>query len=365
MVVIIMLFAGLLYRMKSAYLSYFTVLVMILFFVFIFFEIRYRNDAYMPSRQILQLKLLNDFYGDEDGIYVADPDDYDGVNDDGFPSRDFQNPRCPDSMPKVLFLGDSYTWGANADWGKSFASLTDSAGYCTFNTGMPSTDPAQYAGVAKKYVPILQPDIVLLMFCMDNDVMDCERPLVPNHPVFYATDGVINGLLLDGYRPNTCPREPFSSYEEARDYLAAHYNLKEESILGWTAIGTMFSKSLKESDFFGRWFNKQPYEKIVPFPEYSVTDIYLQEVQEVCDSNNIPLWIFIIPSKAQHVIMDVDYYLNQVPRLFEDYRPEHIFCPTGLTLADYEPDPNAHLNNKGHKKVSEDIVRELDRYFKK
>ena len=363
--IFVVLLIAILVKLKRTYLSYFSALAVILLVVLFFFEIRYRRDAYVPSRQILQLRLLNDFYGDEDGIYVANPEDYDMVNTDGFPSRDFKDPGCADTMPRVVFLGDSYTWGAAADEGKSFVNLTDSAGYCTFNTGMPSTDPAQYAGVAKKYVPILQPDIVLLMFCMDNDVMDCERPLVPNHPIFYATDGVINGLLLDGYRPNTCPKEPFPSYEVGLDYLASHYLYKEESILGWTAIGTMFSKYLKESEFFGQWFNKLPYEEIVPFPEYAVTDIYLQKVQEVCDANNIPLWIFIIPSKAEKVIMDVNYYLNEVPRLFEEYRPEHIFCPTGLTLADYEPDPNAHLNNEGHGKVSDYIVRQLDSYFGK
>ena len=43
-------------------------------------------------------------------------------------------------------------------------------GYLTFNTGIPGTAPNQYAYLAEKYIPLLDPDIVAVMFFWGNEV---------------------------------------------------------------------------------------------------------------------------------------------------------------------------------------------------
>lgn len=352
------------YKLSKGKFRYFLVCTFLFYLVFNTYELYLRKQAFLSSKDILGLQLLNDFYADEDGIYLADPKQRKNVNQQGFLSRDFYNPGCKSGAPRVLFLGDSFTWGAEADLGKSFVALTDSAGYCTFNTGIPSTDPAQYLAVAQKYIPVIQPDIVLLMFCMDNDIMWCERPVLPHVPITYAADGVINGLLIDGYKPNSCPLEPFASFEEAKLLLSQHFHLYETSFWGNTATGTLFTAMLKQYPITGHFFDQPEFPMPEEWPAESVTDKYLKQIQQLCEEENIPFWIFIIPGKQQEIRLDLDYYRNDVEMLFDQYQPENLFCPQNIILADYEPDPNAHLNNDGHRKFSEAIITQLDAYFK-
>ena len=59
-----------------------------------------------------------------------------------------------------MFLGDSYTWGSSArPITESFVDLVKRAGYCTFNFGIPGTDPCQYAALAEKWLPLLHPGV--------------------------------------------------------------------------------------------------------------------------------------------------------------------------------------------------------------
>ena len=251
-----------------------------------------------------------------------------------------------------MFLGDSFTWGAAADpLDSSYVDLVDDAGYCTFNTGIGGTDPVQYELVAKKYLPLIQPDIVLLMFYVGNDIMDCERVILPRHPVFYSTKG---GLLVFSYKLGTCPQEPFDSFDEALEYyFSTQYQFPRNSIAGYTAIGTKI-------------FSPEPplYEITVGQPPgYVVTDKYLSGIQQICDTFNIPLWIYLIPDK-HNIITSVDTVKKRIFGVFKEYENEHIYCPQTITLDDYEK-YDGHLNNQGHRKYADDIVQRLNDYFRR
>jgi len=58
-----------------------------------------------------------------------------------------------DRRTKILFLGDSFTWGASAKpITNCFVDIVTRRGYLTFNTGIPGTGLNQYVYIAEKYI---------------------------------------------------------------------------------------------------------------------------------------------------------------------------------------------------------------------
>lgn len=98
------------------------------------------------------------------------------INSDGFRSITFKNYNT--AKTKVLLLGDSFTWGnAASNLTSSFADLLAAKGYVVFNTGISGADPAQYQAIARQYIPLLKPDIIIVNFFMGNDIMYSKRPI--------------------------------------------------------------------------------------------------------------------------------------------------------------------------------------------
>ncbi|MBL4850244.1 MAG: hypothetical protein JKY65_32350 [Planctomycetes bacterium] len=83
---------------------------------------------------------------------------------------------------KVLCLGDSMTFGQGVNDDESYPSqlqiaLSKSLGrpVRVFNAGVISHGQREQISVAKRLVPILEPDLVLIQFTIANDVMDDQR----------------------------------------------------------------------------------------------------------------------------------------------------------------------------------------------
>jgi hypothetical protein len=131
---------------------------------------RYSNRAFKP---VNQLKVHESFITDGEGVFKANPnyewsEEYQ-INSDGFRGIEFK--QYDTAGTKILFLGDSLTWGASANpITNCFVDIVRRCGYLTFNTGIPGTDPNQYAYLAEKYVPLLKPYIFAVMFYLGNDL---------------------------------------------------------------------------------------------------------------------------------------------------------------------------------------------------
>jgi hypothetical protein len=109
------------------------------------------------------------------------------INTDGFKSIAFQ--RYSSKRKKILLIGDSFTWGHNAEpITNCFADYLLSQGFIVYNTGISGSDPAQYKAVAEKYIPLLQPDVVVVNFFMGNDIQYFERKPKSFIPIFYSTN---------------------------------------------------------------------------------------------------------------------------------------------------------------------------------
>jgi hypothetical protein len=79
-----------------------------------------------------------------------------------------------DARPTMLFLGDSFVWGVDAEAGERFTDILRSriSDYTTVNAGVSGFGTDQEYLWLQRLWPKLQPDIVVLIFCTANDRLD-------------------------------------------------------------------------------------------------------------------------------------------------------------------------------------------------
>ena len=163
-----------------------------------------------------KFEFYNKFYTDIDGIFKANPEFFSHsknklINHDGFRGNPFEYVDTP--RAKILLIGDSFTWGCTArPFTNCFADILQKSGYYVYNGGIPGVDPQQYALIAKKYTPILKPDVVAVCLYLGNDVSSSPLLMQPNKNLYYLTNF---GNLL-GYDDNG---NFFKNAQEAFRYL--------------------------------------------------------------------------------------------------------------------------------------------------
>jgi hypothetical protein len=102
----------------------------------------------------------------------------------------------------------------------SFVDIVERNGFITYNKGIGGTDPAQYAFLAEKYIPVLKTDIVAVMFYMGNDLLEVCRPMIAYKNLHYVTNA---GWIL-GYN------EDYSRYFDTAHEAYSYYVLGERNL---------------------------------------------------------------------------------------------------------------------------------------
>jgi len=163
------------------------------------------------------------FQADSNGIssYVKNspsrPTGY-SINKQGFRSKiDFDSNNIESLRRKqnknvVFLVGDSDTEGCCAHpIDNSFASLLyDNEENILLNFGVGATDLVQYKLIVDHYVPIVQPEIVVVAFYLGNDIAFRERPVRPDIPVCY---------ILEGYPWLSSQKPYFLTEDGVKDYF--------------------------------------------------------------------------------------------------------------------------------------------------
>jgi len=88
----------------------------------------------------------------------------------GFRDVEFER----DSRPTVLFIGDSFVWGVDAEVGERFTDLLGKRlpGLHIVNAGVSGYGTDQEYLLLQRIWSTIQPAVVVLIFCADNDRLD-------------------------------------------------------------------------------------------------------------------------------------------------------------------------------------------------
>ncbi len=104
------------------------------------------------------------------------------INSLGFRDREWPLEKT-DATIRILAIGDSFTFGMGVEleytWTKVLEKMLQARGHQVeiANLGKPGTDPFSYAETAKKAVPLLNPDIVLVAILQGDDLAQTMRQL--------------------------------------------------------------------------------------------------------------------------------------------------------------------------------------------
>ena len=289
------------------------------------------------------LYVINSYYVDGDGILVADSQFWANqktyINHEGFRSPPFDSLNA--SKKKILFIGDSFTWGlsANPTVDHCFVDLVrNENNYDVINLGIPATDPPQYWALAKKYMPRFKPDITFVVFYMGNDLLTDDREVKPYEPFYYSTNAGAINTDLDGIH--------FKSAQEVYNYamFERYYLNKPKNIWEW-----IISKSAVLSRIYSVRFRieeKLKYEAVVK--DSHITKKYLKQIQAIGKQNNLQVKFLLIP-EIKDANRSLDNYKEKYADILNDadLKNDWIIIPNAKdNFNDY---PDGHLNNKGHR----------------
>lgn len=298
--------------------------------------------AWMYFKPVDTLVVKQEYYMDELGIYRARSDfwmqNHYHINCEGFRGREFVPATQDSSSLSVLFIGDSFTWGAHCD--STFCDILDrKPGLICYNTGIPGNDPPQYENVARHYVPLLKPDYTILMFFLGNDLMDMPRQVVPRADLYYQTNA--------GWLPTSYKGRHFNSAQEAYDFIARDYTVSSpwEKLLLQTATGTAILALPLRIKEYAQWKRRAGS---------TVANEYLRSIRAICEPDS-KLLIFIIPSLQQDLQSrfyknPAAYVKRHYPRLISGL--EDITYVLPLRKEHYWPLPDGHFNYQGHSAVA-------------
>lgn len=271
------------------------------------------------------------------------------VNEYGFKSIAFKN--YSSAKKKVLLLGDSFTWGHSAyDITNSFADILLSKGYAVYNTGISGADPAQYLAIAQKYLPLLQPDVVIVNFYSGNDVVYFDRKPEPLQPMFYTTNaGNIIAQPQHRYFTNADRAYRFAM---ASSYIPLRTPFNK--LCSHTVVSTFIWKLVSMTGYlntipigYDEYFEQAKKEE----RKTPTANEQLAAIEQLAKNNNARCEIVFIPELKRFGKLSTpkDY------AGMSDNIPFRI--PQQITLAHYKKE-DGHFNDEGHSAYA-DFLEEL------
>ncbi len=266
--------------------------------------------------------------------YVDSP-----LNDDGF--RSIRLRQYVTNKKKILLLGDSFTWGHSAfPISFSFADELLAKGHVVYNTGVSGADSAQYLALAKKYIPILKPDVVIVNFFLGNDVSYYKRDLKPHVPIYFHTNAGSLITFQDGLY--------FESPESIYRFILRNYSIPAEKnltnrILSQTSVTTLVwkmllnmkwvdSKTTEDAEF---WHQSQKLRFPKPY-----SNVEVEQIKYLAEKENARFLLVAIADRSTAEFTPV----ASIPGLFDHIKYyDSSVGPLGFAAN------SGHFNNLGHK----------------
>jgi lysophospholipase L1-like esterase len=330
--------------------------------LFFLAEIFVRHQGYAPGdlrpnwsnfHPVDSLIVYNDFIVDSTGILIANKDFFKtsniSINSNGFRAPEFADMNTV--KHKILLIGDSFTWGLTAKpLDSCFADLlkTKVEGI-VINTGIPSADPAQYEAIAHRYIPMLRPEKVIVMFYLGNDIMPRPRPAIPYKPFYYYTNA---GAMMadDGPVHLNSAHEAYDYYTHQKFFLIHPVGFLHKVIEKSALLSRMYSLKY-------RWEEKKEADHAIS--DMSVTQKYLYSIVEICRRNHCALQVILIP-EIKEADKPISFFEKRYMGFFADsILSKYTYIPEGNSPINYTPYPDGHLNNEGHRFYAQKIAERL------
>lgn len=303
------------------------------------------------------LVVIPDFFTNKKGLLVASKsywaEQHLFINEDGFRGKNFNE--LDSAKKKILFIGDSFTWGMSASpfYDSSFCDLlARETDFEIINTGIPAADPPQYLAIAQQYIPQLQPDFVFVVFFMGNDLMKHERQVTPDSPFYYWTNAGAILADIDG--------KHFGSAQAAYNYLAnERYFLKHPT--------KQYEKIIAASALLSRLYagiyriqEKITYERLRK--NTSITKKYLKAIRQCAAELRVPIKFILIP-ESKEADYTTEKYVRRYADLLKDEQLKNEWLIWHIPRRFFKPNPDGHLNNAGHRLYADSIKTYLKTYF--
>ena len=139
-----------------------------------------------------------------------------------------------DGRPTLLFIGDSFVWGVDAEAGERFTDLLRDriANYRTVNAGVSGFGTDQEYLLLQRLWPKLEPTVVVLIFCTDNDRLDNGTNIRydGHQKPYFAT--LADGTLMLRGQPVPKSRQVYMQ----QDWLVRHLWLARVAAFATTEI---------------------------------------------------------------------------------------------------------------------------------
>lgn len=281
------------------------------------------------------------------------------INDAGFHDTQqfIDDDRLEEASLRAFILGDSFTFGASARLGSSWVETIESnlPNAVIWNTGMPGTGNNQAFEVLQDYAPLMNPDIVILGFYL-NDFEDNIYPL----DQFFRGNTSDNRLaIIRQYQINNQ-----GAVTKITDPTHLLYRLdgveppqnQFEDFLGRTRLGSLLLNTI---DTTQRMVNK--LEGADFDYQVDITRDYLQKIQAFTESLNSQFLILLIPETGDLTQPSTRY--QAAIRLFDELDIPYINPIDALDPSiDYEPSPNIHWSSDGHETVGAIVTQCLEQF---
>ncbi len=329
-------------------------------------EIALRFIGYQPGdmkpnwlnfHPVDSLYVVHDYYTNNEGLLVADSLHWAQqnihINEDGFRSPDLS--KLDSAKKKILFIGDSFTWGMSASpvTDNCFVDLVrNETDFEVINTGIPAADPVQYTLLAKKYIPQLKPDYVLVMFFTGNDIMKQYREVIPNEPFYYYTNAGAILADMDSLHFKTA-QEAYNYFVSDKYYLHQPKNIFEKAVAKSSLLSRLYSVRFRIEE-------KLEYERMIK--NTSITKKYLKQIKAIAAQNHVPCKLVLIP-EIKEADMPVEKYLKKYSDLLGDTSLQNDWLVPQNSKTYFNDYPDAHLNNKGHRFYGDYLKDFLQNYF--
>jgi len=228
---------------------------------------------------------------------------------------------------KVLIIGDSFVYGMDAHpMQNSFTDLLLTKGYLVYACGIPGTDPAQYAAIAEKYIPIVKPDVVISCFYTGNDYMNYYREPKSNEPHEYITNAGFYSSNPTGVHMSVF--EAYNLYVHLSTFPDSN-NRTFDRLCSRSGLGTLLWNALYQKGY--RSHPSQQYfglaHQIPKDSIYARTKTYADRFANTCKKYNVPQLAAVIPdldsphfdTLGLQILFDNNYYMPNNLVLEEDY----------------------------------------------